>query len=120
MNSISQNPESIDRFLKASGELMEMGASCSSNINEALESFKLQFGTVLKTHFVERAVAEMMDKTFSEFERKVRTNVQDITKICTEGGQWYTFCFGAAFGRQMDPPKTMSEATSPKAREKNA
>ncbi|MGH9426840.1 MAG: hypothetical protein ACRD2L_11135 [Terriglobia bacterium] len=103
--STAQHPqESVDRFLKASEELMRMGESFSGNIDEALEGFKIRLEAFLKTHFVEKAVAEMLAHSFSEFERETRTNLDGINKICTEGGQWYAFCFGSALGRQVRPP----------------
>ncbi len=120
MGRDAQNSESIDRFLKASGELMDLGVCRSGNIVAALESFKLRFRALLKTHFVERAVAEMMDKALSELEREVKDNVDDITKICTEGSQWYAFCFGTALGRKMEAPKTPEEPVGPQAKAKNS
>ncbi|MCI0620907.1 MAG: hypothetical protein L0387_04420 [Acidobacteria bacterium] len=110
MSGIPPKQESLDRFLKASEELMRMGESFSGNIETALEGFKLQFDTLLKTHFLERAVAEMLAQSFSELEREVRNNLDGINKICTEGGQWYAFCFGTALGRQLRPPTGAEQA----------
>ena len=103
--STAQPPrESVDQFLKASDELMKMGVTFSANIDVALDDFKLRLEGFLKTNFLERAVAEMLTHSFSEFERDLRTNLVGINKICTEGGQWYAFCFGSALGRDVPPP----------------
>jgi len=104
MSTTQQSQESVDRFLKASEELMTMGETFSGNIDVALEGFKIRLDAYLKTHFLEKAVAEMLAQSFCEFEREIRTNLDGINKICTEGGQWYAFCFGSALGRQVRPP----------------
>ena len=117
MSTTEQSQESIDRFFKASEELMKMGETFSGNIDAALESFKTRMDAYLKTHFLEKAVAEMLAQTFFEFEREIRTNLAGINKICTEGGQWYAFCFGSALGRQVRPPANELPA---KARAQNA
>jgi hypothetical protein len=83
---------------------MGMGADFSGNIDAALEAFKLRLEALLRTHFLEKAVAEMLAHSFSEFEHELRTNLSGINKICTEGGQWYAFCFGTALGRPVTPP----------------
>lgn len=104
MSTTQQSQESVDRFLKASEELMRMGESFSGNIDAALEGFRIRLDGFLKSHFLEKAVAEMLAQAFSEFEREIRTNLNGINKICTEGGQWYAFCFGSALGREVRPP----------------
>src|SRR5262245_47953779 len=104
MSTPQQSQESIDRFLKASEELMKMGESFSGNIDVALDGFKSRLDAYLKSRFLEKAVAEMLAQSFSEFEQEIRTNLDGINKICTEGGQWYAFCFGSALGRQLLPP----------------
>ena len=103
MSTAQPSTESVDRFLKASEELMKMGESFSGNIDVALEGFKTRLDVYLKTHFLEKAVAEMLAQTFSQFEREIRTNLDGINKICTEGGQWYAFCLGNALGRPVRP-----------------
>ncbi|MSO22815.1 MAG: hypothetical protein EXQ58_06080 [Acidobacteria bacterium] len=104
MRTTQQLQESVDRFLKASKDLMRMGERFSGNIDVALEGFKLRLDAYLKSHFLEKAVAEMLAQSFSEFELEIRTNLDGINKICTEGGQWYAFCFGSALGREVRPP----------------
>jgi len=111
MSSGKPSQDSADRFLKASEELMKMGVDLSGNIDTALEAFKLRFESFLKSHFLEKAVAEILAYSFSEFEREIRTNISGISKICTEGSQWYAFCFGAALGRPVPPPA--SAVTAP-------
>lgn len=109
--SIANPPqESVDRFLKASEELMKLGEGFSENIDAALAAFKLRLEAYLKTHFLEKAVAEMLAQSFSEFEREIRTNLDGINKICTEGGQWYAFCFGTALGRPVQAPANSAPA----------
>ena len=66
------------------------------------------------------AVAEMLAQTFSEFEREARTNLDGINKICTEGGQWYAFCFGSALGRPVRPPGSADPPQDVKAKTHSA
>jgi hypothetical protein len=116
MSTTQQSQESVDRFLKASEELMRLGETFSGNIDTALEGFKVRLDAFLKTHFLEKAVAEMLAQSFSEFERELRTNLDGINKICTEGGQWYAFCFGSALGRPVLPPANADPARELKAK----
>jgi hypothetical protein len=116
MSTIQPSQDSVDRFLKASEELMTMGETFSGNIDAALEGFKRRLEAVLKTHFLEKAVAEMLAQSFSEFEHELRTNLEGINKICTEGGQWYAFCFGSALGRQVPSPKNGDSAQDLKSK----
>jgi len=116
MSTTQQSQESADRFLKASEELMRMGESFSGNIDVALAEFKLRLDAYLKSHFLEKAVAEMLAQSFSEFELEIRTNLGGINKICTEGGQWYAFCFGSALGRQVRPPAEPAQELKARAR----
>jgi len=120
MNTTQPSQESVDRFLRASEELMRMGATFSEKIEAALEGFKIRLEPCLKTHFVEKAVTEMVAHSFSDLEREVRTNLDGINKICTEGSQWYAFCFGAALGREVRPPVNPETAQELKAKSHGA
>jgi hypothetical protein len=120
MNSSQPSQESLDRFLKASEELMKMGETFRGNIDVALDGFKMRMEAFLKTHFMEKAVAEMLAHTFSEFEREARKNLEGINRIYTEGGQWYAFCFGSALGRQIKPPGSADSAQDVKAKTHSA
>ena len=116
MNITQPSQESLDRFFKANEELMRMGETFRGNIDVALDGFKIRMEAFLKTHFMEKAVAEMLAQTFSEFERETRTNLDGINRICTEGGQWYAFCFGSALGRQVRPPASPDPTQDVKAK----
>jgi len=120
MNTSQPSQDSLDRFLKASEELMKMGGTFKGNIDVALDGFKVRMETFLKTHFIEKAVAEMLAQTFSEFERETRTNLDGINRICTEGSQWYAFCFGSVLGRQVKPPGSADSAQDVKAKTHSA
>ena len=120
MSHTQPSKDSVDRFLKASEELMSLGESFSGNIETALDAFKLRLEAFLKTHFLEKAVAEMLTQSFSEFEREVRTNLDGINRICTEGGQWYAFCFGSALGRQVRSPMESGPAENLSAKSRTA
>ena len=120
MNTTQPSQESVDRFLKASEELMRMGATFSEKIEAALEGFKFRLEPCLKTHFVEKAVTEMVAKSFSDLEREVRTNLDGINKICTEGSQWYAFCIGSALGREIRPPASADPPEDVKAKSHRA
>jgi hypothetical protein len=120
MNRTQPSQESLDRFFKANEELMRMGVVFRGNIDAALDGFKIRLEALLKTHFLEKAVAEMLGETFREFERETRTNLDGIDRICTEGGQWYAFCFGSAMGRQVSPPASLDADHSLKAKPKSA
>ena len=116
MNTSQPSQESLDRFLQASEELMRMGETFRGNIDVALDGFKTRMEAFLKTHFMEKAVAEMLAQTLSEFERETRTNLDGINRVCTEGGQWYAFCFGSALGRQVSPPGSADRVPDMKAK----
>ncbi|HET6960890.1 MAG TPA: hypothetical protein VFJ27_00255 [Terriglobia bacterium] len=120
MNSSQPSQESLDRFLQANQELMKMGETFRGNIDVALDAFKIRIEAFLKSHFMEKAVAEMLAETFAEFERETRTNLDGINRICTEGGQWYAFCFGSALGRQVRPPRDTGPAQDVKAKTHSA
>ena len=110
MNISPPSQESLDRFLQANAELMRMGETFRGNIDVALDAFKIRMEAFLKSHFMEKAVAEMLAETFYDFERETRTNLDGIEKIYTEGGQWYAFCFGSALGRPVRPPGSTGPA----------
>jgi len=116
MNISQPSQESLDRFLQANAELMRMGETFRGNIDVALDAFKIRMEAFLKSHFMEKAVAEMLAETFYDFERETRTNLDGIEKIYTEGGQWYAFCFGSALGRPVRPPGSASPAQDVKAK----
>ena len=119
--SQSSHADTLDRFLKASEEMMQLGLSYSGNIDSSIESFKQRFASILKTHFLEKAVAEMLAESFAGFEKDIRKNLKGIDGIYTEGGQWYAFCFGSALGRPMEPPASMTGIdSSPITRARNA
>ena len=120
MDSSQPSQESLDRFLQANQELMKMGETFRGNIDVALDAFKIRIEAFLKSHFMEKAVAEMLAETFAEFERETRTNLEGINKIYTEGGQWYAFCFGSALGRQVRPPRDAGPAQDVKAKTHSA
>ena len=120
MNITQPSQESLDRFFQANEELMRLGETFRGNIDVALDGFKTQMEAFLKTHFMEKAVAEMLAQTFSEFERETRTNLEGINRICTEGGQWYAFCFGSALGRQVSPPGSADQVPDMKAKTRGA
>ncbi len=73
MHSSQPSQESLDRFFKANEELMKMGELFRGNIDVALDGFKTRLEAFLKTHFLEKAVAEMLAQSFYEFEREART-----------------------------------------------
>jgi len=116
MPTTQKSQESVDRFLNASEELMKMGEAFSGNIDVALEEFRTRLDAYLKSHFLEKAVAEMLAQSFSEFERELRTNLDGINKICTEGGQWYAFCFGSALGREVPAPAEAAQGLKARSR----
>ena len=120
MNINQPSQESLDRFLQANAELMRMGEAFRGNIDVALDAFKIRMEAFLKSHFMEKAVAEMLAETFYEFERETRNNLDGIEKIYTEGGQWYAFCFGSALGRQVWPPGSTGPAQDVKAKTHSA
>jgi len=120
MNISQPSQESLDRFLQANAELMRMGEAFRGNIDVALDAFKIRMEAFLKSHFMEKAVAEMLAETFYEFERETRTNLDGIEKIYTEGGQWYAFCFGSALGRQVRPPGSTGPTQDVKAKTHSA
>ena len=104
MNARRPSDENINNFLKASEDLMQMGITFTENIDSALKEFEKHFALILKTHFVEKAASEMLSNSFDTLESKVKDNLEGISNICIEGGQWYSFYLGTAMGRRMNPP----------------
>ena len=96
--------EDVNKFLKASEDLMNLGITFSHNIDSAFLEFKKTLEMMIKSNFVERAVVEMVSNSFDKLESKVKSNLESIVNICTEGGQWYSFYLGKAVGRKVDLP----------------
>jgi hypothetical protein len=121
MSGSPSREESIDRFLQASEEMMKIGLSFSGNIEVAIGEFKQKLATILRTHFVEKGVAELLAQSFANFEKEVSTNLRGVNDIYTEGGRWYAFCVEAALGRPVTPPSPKVEAeAAPKVRVQGA
>ena len=112
--------DDINKLLKTSEDLMQTGLMFSGNVSTALQEFKTAFELSLKTHFMATAVAEMLAKSFEELEQKMQSNLEGIKKICTEGGQWYSFYLGTALGRTVPPPSTATEVPPERAQGKAA
>jgi len=96
--------EDINKLLKTTEDLMQMGLLFAANIDKALQEFKTSFELSLKTHFMAMAVTEMLAQSFERLEKRVQSNLEGINNIYTEGGQWYSFYLGTALGRVMPPP----------------
>lgn len=96
--------EDVNKFLKASEDLMNLGITFSHNIDSAFLEFKQTLELMIKSNFVERAVVEMLANSFNKLESTVKFNLENIVNIYTEGGQWYYFYLGRAVGRNIDVP----------------
>jgi hypothetical protein len=96
--------EDVNKFLKANQDLLNLGITFSHNIDSAFLEFKKILELMIKSNFVERAVVEMLADSFDKLEGKVKSNLENIVNIYTEGGQWYSFYLGQAAGRKMDFP----------------
>ncbi len=108
MGSNHLSEEEVSKFLRASEDLMTLGMTFSRNIDVALGEFKQTFELIMKSHYVEKAVAELLSDSFDKLKEKVNANLESIDSIYTEGGQWYTFYFGRVMGRQTTPPSPSS------------
>ena len=119
MNNTLLDDDSIDRIFQASEDLMRLGSAFKNNIDAAMASFKQQFSTVLKSHFVDESVSEMLGSSFSELEKQLISNLEGLGDICTKGGQWYAFYLGTAVGRPVAAPPdpgVVERTLQPKAR----
>ena len=104
--------EDVNKFLKASEDLMNLGITFSHNIDSAFLEFKKTLELMIKSNFVERAVVEMVADSFNKLESKVKSNLESIVSIYTEGGQWYSFYLGKVVGRNIDVPLTRYRPSS--------
>jgi len=115
--------EQIKRFLNASDDLMKLGISFSQKIDLAFQEFKKELERMTRTHFVEKAVVEMLADSFAKLESKVKTNLESIVSIYQEGGRWYSIYLGRAMIKgtalPLAPPEenTSPRRESPKARD---
>jgi hypothetical protein len=96
--------DAIQKFIDASDDLMKLGIGFSNNVGSAFLEFREHLNMVMKTHFVEKAVVEMLSDSFARMESKVQTNMESIVKIYQEGGYWYSFYLGRALKRHVDVP----------------
>jgi hypothetical protein len=101
-----RNPaeENIDKFLKASEDLMKLGMSFTHEIDTAFGEFKRNFELVMRSNFLEKAVREMLAESFAALENVVKANLENIDQIYSEGGDWYSFYLGKALGKEILPP----------------
>ena len=104
MNGRNPAEEEIDKFLKASEDLMKLGMSFTHKIDSAFGEFKRNFEQVMRSNFVEKAVREMLADSFVALENEVKANLESIGQIYTEGGEWYSFYLGRAAGKEILPP----------------
>jgi hypothetical protein len=104
MNGRNPAEEEIDKFLKASEDLMKLGLSFTHKIDSAFAEFKRNFEQVMRSNFVEKAVREMLADSFVALENEVKPNLESIGQIYTEGGEWYSFYLGRAAGKEILPP----------------
>jgi hypothetical protein len=113
--------EQIKRFLNASDDLMKLGITFSQKIDSAFQEFKKELEMMTRTHFVEKAVVEMLSDSFARLESKVKTNLESIVSIYREGGRWYSIYLGRAMTKGAALPQaTPEENTSPSRESPNA
>jgi hypothetical protein len=114
-----RNPseENIDKLLKASEDLMNLGMSFTHKIDTAFGEFKRNFELMMRSNFLEKAVTEMLAESFATLENVVKANLENIDQIYTEGGDWYSFYLGKAAGKEvLPPPAKAPNAVSEKAK----
>ncbi|MEW5976050.1 MAG: hypothetical protein AB1898_09640 [Acidobacteriota bacterium] len=109
MEPIRAFDEEVNQFLKSSEELIELGTSFAANISAALENFRHDMDMMASSPFVEKAVQDMLNESFSRMEARVKSNLANIESICRDGGQWYSFYLNRALGRKVTPPKSEVE-----------
>jgi hypothetical protein len=91
--------DEVKKFINASDDLMKLGVGFSHNVSSAFVEFREHLDRMMKTNFVEKAVAEMLSDSFARMEAKVRTNMESIVEIYQEGGHWYSFYLGRTMRR---------------------
>src|SRR5262245_15617934 len=91
--------DEVKKFIDASDDLMKLGVGFSHNVSSAFLEFREHLNKMMKTNFVEKAVAEMLSDSFAKMEASVRTNMESIVEIYQEGGHWYSFYLDRAMRR---------------------
>jgi hypothetical protein len=86
-----KNAEQLVSTIKT---LIDRIQSSSTQISQNLDEFHSLFGKILQTHFVERAVAEMLQEPFTKLQESVQKNLDVTHTAFSQLSNWFSFYFG--------------------------
>jgi hypothetical protein len=86
-----KNAEQLINTIKA---LTDRIQSSSTQISQNLDEFQSILGKILQTHFVERAVAEMLQEPFTRLQESVQRNLDITHTSFSQLSNWFLFYFG--------------------------
>ena len=92
--------DEVQKFMQGCEDLIRLGNKFTTSIRQAVAELKGTYDPVLKSRYVEKAVVELLTRSFEDFERKVEANLEGIDKICTKGGKWFSFYLGRAVEKE--------------------
>jgi hypothetical protein len=86
--------DDVQKFMQGCEDLVRLGAKFTENIRHAIEDLKKTYEPALKSQYVDKAVVELLTRSLCDFEKRVKSNLEGIDKICTKGGKWFAFYLG--------------------------
>lgn len=94
MQSKKLSEEEVQKFMQGCEDLMRLGNKFTTSIRQAVTDLRNTYDPALKSQYVDRAVAELLNRSLHDFEKKLEANLEGIDKICTKGGKWFSFYLG--------------------------
>jgi hypothetical protein len=94
MRSSTISEKNAEQLINTIKTLIDRIHSSSTQISQNLDEFQSIFGKTLQTHFVERAVAEMLQEPFSRLQESVQKNLDVTDTAFSQLSNWFSFYFG--------------------------
>ena len=92
--------EEVQNFMQGCEDLMRLGNKFTTSIRQAVTDLKDTYDPALKSQYVDPVVVELLTRSLQDFETKLESNLEGIEKICTKGGEWFSFYLGRAIERE--------------------
>jgi hypothetical protein len=86
--------KNAEQLINTIRTLVDRIQSSSTQISQNLDEFHSIFGKILQTHFVERAVAEMLHEPFTRLQESVQKNLDVTHTAFSQLSNWFSFYFG--------------------------